>query len=903
MRCFLDIMRIGVFGASLCYAPLAAASLSSSFYEEARDELILEVVKPPYRLSEAIIVFQIGNRHYLPLHALATLMDVSLESESARGTAHGWFISEDRIFSIDYDKHEWRDADGTHKLGANDLIIDAAAGEIYISLALLEKLWRPAQFSVNLSTLQLEISSATPLPFETRLEREAARMRALNMRESRNQPDTSGWPVVRNPYRFLSAPYLDLEAESVYRDNEARRHSARLNLHGRHDIGFMAADYTASFAHDRTNDITDPRRVRLLLERRAYGDDRMAFGARHIQGGDIRIGLPALIDSGAGGRGASISSNPIRQEGTFDRITVDGTGQPGWEVELYRNDELIAFTNIEPNGEYRFENVELNAGNNQMRIMQYGPQGQMKEDIRYYTIGAGMVRPGAFEYRLGALDRNRALLSPWIDMEEPAPTAQDGLTGHLYLARGITSALTGFASLTHTQDDQAVQGGQAGQDKHNNTASIGFIGNLFNVFTRLEAYHQQGTAQAIDARLATLWKKITLNMRASFFGDGFVSQEAGYGDQAKKFEFEARAATNSRQPFGMLGLQAGIRHMRDRMDMDSTTIDTRQSFSRGRLHLSHGTQTRLNDGRHEYTNALLGLNAHLYRNWQLRGQFQYDLYPDYRAQNALAELRYRSPHDFSAALRGQYFFDRDTTGFGGQIGYDFGSFLGSVDVDWLQHDGLAVYLRASTSLGPTGPSGQYRMQSTKLSTQSPFDAHIFLDQNEDGVWSEGDLPLPGAGLRSHFMAYNQQSSEDGHLRALAPQEGRTALSLDPGTLDDPYHHPATKGVLADLRPGAPLRLAFPVIETGAVDGTIYRADGRGASNIALILRNQAGEIIQTTHSAHDGYYNFDFVPRGQYQIATAPAYEFDPVARDVTLAGEEIFQFGFDLSLPEKTAP
>ena len=49
----------------------------------------------------------------------------------------------------------------------------------------------------------------------------------------------------------------------------------------------------------------------------------------------------------------------------------------GWDAELYRNGQLLAFAENRADGRYEFIDVPLLYGQNRFEVVLYGPQGQI----------------------------------------------------------------------------------------------------------------------------------------------------------------------------------------------------------------------------------------------------------------------------------------------------------------------------------------------------------------------------------------------------------------------------------------------------------------------------------------------------------------------------------------------
>jgi hypothetical protein len=82
----------------------------------------------------------------------------------------------------------------------------------------------------------------------------------------------------------------------------------------------------------------------------------------------------------------------------------------GWDAELYRNGQLLGYVSESLDGRYEFE-VPLVYGNNDLEVVLYGPQGQIRHETQSIPVGFASVAPGKLEYWTGVIQRNRDLVT------------------------------------------------------------------------------------------------------------------------------------------------------------------------------------------------------------------------------------------------------------------------------------------------------------------------------------------------------------------------------------------------------------------------------------------------------------------------------------------------------------
>ena len=82
----------------------------------------------------------------------------------------------------------------------------------------------------------------------------------------------------------------------------------------------------------------------------------------------------------------------------------------GWDAELYRNGQLIGFQEDDGDGRYEFLNVELFFGRNELEVVLYGPQGQVRREKTDFPVGFNQIEPGETYYWAGILQDDRDLI-------------------------------------------------------------------------------------------------------------------------------------------------------------------------------------------------------------------------------------------------------------------------------------------------------------------------------------------------------------------------------------------------------------------------------------------------------------------------------------------------------------
>ncbi len=850
-------------------------------------DLIFEVRMGTAIVTPAALVLEHQGQYYLPLTDIAENYEFAItDSDIARGYVQGWYISEDNVFSVDRTRREAYHKGQRIALQDSDFIDSPSDGkpDLYMRLEIFSQIWPEIAFRVDLPNMQLLAESDAHFPFMERRERKT-RQEMLSAYKNTQGAGDKALPYLSNPYGLISKPVLDIDSSTTWRGDD-RKVVGQLSVSGVQDLMYMTADYGVTLQRE-IDGFRRPDAFRFTLSRETMPDEPLPLGIERVELGDTRINYRDVISNGTGGRGFYFTTNKHEAHRAFDAITVEGNGPPGWEVELYRNNELINFGFVDERGEYRFEDVKTQYGNNRMRVVMYGPQGQVREENSDYNFAQSMLRPGEHSVTGGIIDADRALIPLDKDKAQARPK---GIAQSLSGAYGINNHLTGFVTynaLPTTDGDRDYVSGSA-------TFSTG------GGYGQVEAFKEKAGGHALDLRYLTELLGVRLNFASTFFND-FESPSAGFGQSAKKQETEVTAMRSFRLPFGVLGLQLSADRIRRVNDDTELRLGSRQTLSRGGFQLTHQTDTQLRNGDHDQSNGIIGAHMRINK-WRLRSGLYYSYFPDKDITATDAELRYQYNQDLTTAINIKHDFVRDEISSGFQVGYDFKKFLGSVDTNWREEKGWEVVFRASTSLGPYGTSGAYNMVSESQRRLSPVQAHTFLDRNLNNIFDEGDEPLPHTRISVNNQLSRTQSDADGYVVARqSDQPGLARVTLSENSLEDPYHTAAQAGYSMALRPGSMPVVALPVIETGAIDGTLYGVrESDPVQGIPLQLINEAGEVVMATKVAYDGFYSFEFVRPGHYTVRADPALDLTIASVPVTVSADALFASGTDLYVQEQ---
>ena len=818
------------------------------------DLLILEVLLDRYCVSQGLPGYSLPDgRVLLPLGAICDALELALDVDPEAGRARGWFIREDRTFSLDLETRSVT-IDGRSS-GFDPLLVRSDDADIYVESDLLSR-WLPLDFDVRLETMLVRIAARETVPLQNRLKRDEARAQALQ----RQKTGGLDFPLREAGYRRLSWPLIDASADYLTREDMPDP------LVSIQTAGDLAGLSTRSFlTHSRGRAISTAR-LRAGRES-ASGALFGPLGATKYEFGDIYAPSIPLVLRGKQGRGLYLTNQPLVRPQEFDATTVEGDAPPGWEIELYVNGGLYEYASIGADGHYRFEDVPLRFGQNVFRKVLYGPQGQVREETDQVAIGTDMVKEGRLQYRLLSLQDERPIFLD--DPEVRYPTEDFGAWNH-HAEVGV--GLMRNLSLSTSLSRLSVRGVR--RDYGEVTARSSFSG-LYTQFMGASDL-EGGTALRLSAQ-GRLGNSSLLFEQSLF--DAFRSD---YNEPGQNMTSETRLRWSgaASRLFGRsvsydLKLETSAFEDRgiDRQDLMAARLAT--NFSR--FSLSNMLQYRNTAAPDGGTDQVYG--EQLVSSWwgpiTLRGRARYRIDPGMELQSLGGTLSWRPSTRLNARLQLQ----KDITGAGStNLNANLSWLLDSMAVGLMLNHATAgedyLGFSISTSLAHEPNSGKWFMQRQRLATGCAASPFVFLDANANGVFDHDDEPI--AGVRFLGSSFWQGIETNEHGSAFLP--GLPAnlpknVKIDLESLGDPFLLPTEPGLSAMGHAGSIVELEFPITYSGEIEGSVLAetaAGRRPARNIALTLVDRFGRNVQTTVSEFDGYFLFQEIRPGWYAIEVQP---------------------------------
>jgi hypothetical protein len=832
---------------ALC-GPSTAAAQTGGFVPSEEDAILLQLQVGTHRLTNDLRGYQTPSGICVDLADVIQSLDLPVRLDKKSRRATGWIFAEDQTFTLDRESNTVQIVNNHRSLQPGE-VVDTPEGWCVDTRTLGG--WFNVSLTPNLRNAALVLASDQPLPFVEAIERQS---RAARLRPERS-PDLTGYPVAPQPYSLWRTPSVDFVARADYRSDRGRSH-----LNTKYEIlasGEVArASFEARLASDGDG-VPDSLRLRAYR----MDPDGGLLGPLHATQavvGDVDMLSGNLAGATGVGRGVFLSNRQLQQADRFGTTVLRGELPLGWDAELYRNGQLLAFQSNRPDGRYEFE-VNLLFGNNLLEVVMYGPQGQIRRETQSVPVGAGALEPGKIEYWAGIIERNHDLIS----FGRPPPIAR--FDGGWQYAAGVQYGLDRRTVIGASAHSLFIDRRRRDYAELNLQRSIGAM--LLN-FTAAQEF---GRGRAYSADLLAQFGKFNVQAHSLVVEGPFVS---GWVDANEKGAHSVIVDTTVNLGRLPLPLAAGFSRTSRRDGREVNEFLMRASLLMPRFAITGFVLHRDAAG---YRDDEEGTEVGLLANTRLlgvsaRGEATYRVtgpHTGFDTVNLTLEKSLGEHSDVRLDIEHRGLIDRTEFELGYVHHFRRVDLRASAQAD--TRGGVGGNLALSFSLGPDPLGGGWRMSSEKLARRGQAAVSVFLDANGDGVRSAEEEALPGVEVTAGRSGTGAPTDEQGHtfVEALQPFQ-KVLISVDESTLPDPYLMPRGRGVVVTPRPGVAAVIELAVAPTGEVEGVLNGPEGTPLGGAMLELVDAAGQVMARTLSEFDGFFLFDRVSYGSYRLQLSP---------------------------------
>ncbi|NRA73736.1 MAG: hypothetical protein HRU36_03210 [Rickettsiales bacterium] len=809
------------------------------------------------KFSTPIDAYYANNKFYLPLSQICDSLEFAINVSPDKHIANGWFIKETNIFSLN--NFNIKVLGKNYTLNNKEILFNE--DDIYIESSILSKIFNIEFKPSNLES-KLYISSKIAIPIQERKNREKS-WKSLYT----HGIDTTDFNKMEGKYQRFSMPFIDASLSDTYTisplgsnlisyslnmTNHMFKHMNQLFVSGTHE-NISNISYIVS-KHDVNKKLLGP------------------LCASNYSMGDINSTMISLVSGSVVGKGFTVKNTHLGDLTNAETTNFNGYEKPGWQIELYRNDELLKFTVIDSSGYWEFNDIPLLFGSNIFKIAFYGPRGQKKEIIKTINTSSSVLKKGQLEYDFSVNEEDRQLFDGLIKNKSTSDSSDKEKTIKFasvikYGLHKKFSPIFGFVS----DEVETVRGRQ-------NYLTTGFITSFLQPFIIETNYAYDITDKGKAFRINALGNVLGISSSAEYLRLNNFTSDLFHDTNP----IRDRSKISLNKHIKPLKLSATVKAQRTSYQDKTVDVEISNTLSRAfsRVNVSNilSYNKTENSVPSDTVKGQLILGGFIPKiRSSVRGTIYYNLIPNSKINSYTLTFTKNLAHNLSGTL--DITKDNSTNGATSCAAtlswnkkrYRFGLTAGG---DTKKNFFIGASLDFSLVQDPV--SKHWYLQRNPAGNSGAISLRQFLDKNYNGKFDEGEEILLPMELSSAIYKDKQSINELSNFIASLPAHNESHIEYNADQLEYDQTH-EYRGTSICPKPGAVHIIDIPVIRISEIEGNVTLTFGNGRVRplyrVPVQLINAANnQVIKTFYSEFDGFYIFDKVKPGKYIVAIDPKY-------------------------------
>lgn len=802
-------------------------------------ELIVDIRLDDRLLGLDILGYQHNDHFYLSLAELSDALRFPINVNSETGQAEGWFIRPERTLVVEPHQHRAIISGQATPFQAEQ--VGLTPDGLFVRSDLLET-WFPLRITPYIRELGIHIETRELLPIQAqwqRAERESI---------SSDNSNSVQYEVVPDPYRLFghrTNQFRFTQVSTQQNEDAQVNSSSSYALMSKGDLAWMTSTLNVTGRDDKVT------MARLNFQRTRF---KGPLGLQHFELGDVNS------QSGGGGglgvlfRGGSVDER-IERNFSADTVDINGDRLPGWDVELYRNGVLIASQTVGEAGRYNFDNVDLVFGENNFRLIFYGPFGEVEEEERLFFTTENSIGRGQVRYEFAATQQDRTLLgvgdADRLESGSPDYTANLGLgvTRNIALNLGVRS---------YERNEERLL-----------DYNIGSQIRLPFAQTRFNYRHQDTSYNTYQGSLLTRLGGLGVSLDYAHYDYSDYDQST-LPDNQRRWS----SSLGLTHKLGDMPMNFNLNHSDGtQRSLTNALFDTQISLGEYRINKSFFYQYEEIQEPFFDSNEYIGgslASTFAPAPWHIRLGFSYDIKPEFELTQLNASSRLRIDDSMTMTFDVQRRLYDSLTTYTAGINWRLKWFVLSPRISY-DSEGRYMGLLTFTTNFATRPGSQpLYFDSLPMASHGGVYGRVY----ESGLTSEQlrhVTPIEQAELHA-VQAYRKATSNKAgevYLNRLSAWRP-TDIELERSSLINPAHIPQQEGYAVIPRPGHWQQLDFAHFIGTELEGKAFIQDEGGflepAARLLVILTTERGVEVSRQRTLYDGSYVLSDIEAGRYLV-------------------------------------
>ena len=319
---------------------------------------------------------------YLSVTDVFDFLKIKNEHNAGIDSVYGFFIEQQRTFSIDRYHHRITYQGKVYKVNPDDILF--AESNLYLRLDYYGQIFG-LECTFSFRNLSIAISTKLELPVVREMRQELMR-RNINQLRGDIKADTN----IARSYPLFHLGMADWAF--VTSQEFKQRNDSRFNL----SLGGVLAGGEMNVSLNYYSNMPFTEKQQYYLWRLANNNHQ---ALRQVMAGKIYTHATSSIYDPV--VGVQFTNTPTTYRRSFGSYRISDHTEPNWLVELYVNNVLVNYVKADASGFYTFE-VPLVYGNSMVKLRFYGPWGEERTTEQDILIPFNFLPAHQFEYTVSA---------------------------------------------------------------------------------------------------------------------------------------------------------------------------------------------------------------------------------------------------------------------------------------------------------------------------------------------------------------------------------------------------------------------------------------------------------------------------------------------------------------------